>query len=38
MTLVRNGASAYWMYDDSSISDTEEYDGENDKAQFEIIP
>ena len=35
MTLVRNGASAYWMYDDSSISNTEEYDGENDKAQFE---
>ena len=34
MTLVRNGASAYWMYDDSSISGTEEYDGENDKAQF----
>ena len=35
MTLVRNGASAYWTYDDSSISNTEEYDGENDKAQFE---
>lgn len=35
MTLVRNGASAYWMYDDSSISNAEEYDGENDKAQFE---